>query len=221
MGTLNTGMPPEEAPHRDTRPSSRSPTSPFQQVHDELDEVHSAYKTTERAFKVLDHIRRELDHLMEMGDVVRPEDVIQSAGRLVGHGLGAENLAQLLADMPITGGQGLASWIRMHDLTITQAEMKLGQEAQLLQQRLGVASIRSIAATQMEHDMGQGPTKQQGPEQEVEPGPGAEPGSMNALSPGGGGGLQRVEPQGSGPPGAGLDMSDLGPNTNAMGGGGG
>jgi hypothetical protein len=104
-----------------------------------------------KAQQVLDHLRVELDQLMEHGDMVRPEHVIEAAGRLVGHGLGASQLAQIMSDMPATGGEGLASWVRMHDVTISQAEQQLSQENDALRNRLGVAGIRALSAEHITH----------------------------------------------------------------------
>jgi hypothetical protein len=98
-----------------------------------------------KAQEVLDHVRRELDGLLDMGDVVRPEHVIEAAGRLVSHGLGATQLAQLMSDMPAQGGEGLASWVRMHDMVISQTEQALIQENNQLRYRMGVTGIRMLA----------------------------------------------------------------------------
>jgi hypothetical protein len=117
--------------------------------------AETQFKQTQQAFETLDHVRGELDELMNLGDMVRPEDVIQAAGRLVGKGFGAENLAQLLSDMPTMGGQGLASRIRMHDITVVKAEAALQQQANVARNRLGVAGIKSLAASHMEHMAGQ------------------------------------------------------------------
>jgi hypothetical protein len=93
---------------------------------------------------------------MEMGDTVRPENVIEAAGRLVGHGIGATQLAQIMSDMPAMGGEGLASWIRAHDVTVSNAEQQLAQENAVLQHRMGVAGIKSLAATHLHQEMMQG-----------------------------------------------------------------
>ena len=161
--TVPAGLPPI-TPTRMTpagpRPPRQSrgpytPPGPLDQVHANLDMAERQQKENMKAYGVLDRVREELDDLMNMGDMVRPEDVIQAAGRLVGHGFGAENLAQLLSDMPTTGGQGLASWIRMHDITVTQAEQKLNQDTNVTQSRMGIAAIKSLAASQLEHAHGQ------------------------------------------------------------------
>jgi len=138
---------------------------PFADVHQNLRYVKSQFETGMKAQKVLDHLRTELDGLMDMGDMVRPENVIEAAGRLVGHGLGATQLAQIMSDMPGTGGEGLASWIRMHDMTVTQAEMSLAKENAVLGHRMAVAGIRSIAASHLEQTAmtGQQPTQHIGP----------------------------------------------------------
>jgi len=119
---------------------------PFADVHQNLKYVKNQYDTNMKAQKVLDHLRVELDQLMDMGDMVRPEHVIEAAGRLVGHGIGATQLAQIMSDMPSQGGEGLASWIRMHDISVTGAEQHLAQNTAVLQHRMGVAGIKSLAA---------------------------------------------------------------------------
>jgi hypothetical protein len=124
---------------------------PFADVHQNFRQVQTQYKDGMRAQEVLDHLRVELDTLMDQGDMIRPEHVIEAAGRLVGHGLGAAQLAQIMSDMPATGGEGLASWIRMHDLVISNAEQQLSQENEILRNRLGVAGIRSLSALHVEH----------------------------------------------------------------------
>jgi hypothetical protein len=150
------------------------------------------YKNNVKAFEVIDHVRRELDGLLDKGDIVRPEDVVQAAGRLVGHGLGAENLATLLADMPTLGGQGLASWIRMHDITVKQTEMNLAKETDLYRHKMAVSAFRSLAATHTEDKIKEMTTMGQGQGQGQ---------AQNALSAGGpangSGGLGQSMPQAS------------------------
>lgn len=107
--------------------------------------VQAQYKTGMQAQQVLDHLRIELDQLMDMGDVVRPEHVIEAAGRLVVHGIGATQLAQIMSDMPATGGEGLASWIRMHDVTVTRAEQQLAVENNLIRHRMGIVGLQMMA----------------------------------------------------------------------------
>jgi hypothetical protein len=54
--------------------------------------------------------------------------------------------------MPAQGGEGLASWIRMHDVTITQAEQQLIQSTKVIGGRMGAAALRSLAATHIEQN---------------------------------------------------------------------
>lgn len=121
-------------------------SGPFGGVHANLNRISAAYDTGKRAQQILDHVREELDGLMDMGDIVRPEDVVASAGRLVGKGLGAQQLAELLSSMPTVGGEGLASWVRMHDMTIRQAESNLERENSVVRSRMGVAAFKSLVA---------------------------------------------------------------------------
>ena len=128
------------------------PSGPFGDAHAALNHTVAAYRVGQRAQQVLDHVRRELDDLMDMGDVIRPEDVVGAAGRLVGKGIGAQQLAELLSSMPTMGGEGLASWVRMHDMTIRQAEGNLAMENNMTRHRMGVAALRSMGADHVEHE---------------------------------------------------------------------
>lgn len=128
---------------------------PFAGVHQNLRYLQNQFDDNVKAQKVLDHLRTELDQLMDMGDMVRPEHVIEAAGRLVGHGIGATQLAQIMSDMPAQGGEGLASWVRMHDVTVTQAENAVSMENRVLGRRLGVAGIKSLAASHLEQEASQ------------------------------------------------------------------
>jgi hypothetical protein len=153
-----------------------------------------------KAQEVLDHLRVELDGLMDHGDMVRPEHVIEAAGRLVGHGIGATQLAQIMSDMPSMGGEGLASWIRMHDITVSQQEQKVAMENNLLQHQMGVAAFKSIAASHLEQtakfgerphqvvDMTrQGPQGGMAPTADMGAGPAPDMSAGNDLAPSDGG----------------------------------
>jgi hypothetical protein len=153
MAPLPTRMTPAgPRPPRQTDSMRDSPPGSFDPVHQQMYQAKTAFEQNMKAFDVLDRVRDELDELMNMGDMVRPEDVIKAAGRLVGHGFGAENLAQLLSDMPTVGGQGLASWIRMHDISVVKAETQLQQQTAAFQSRMGVTALRSLAASQVEDE---------------------------------------------------------------------
>lgn len=129
----------------------RADTSgPFGDVHANLNQSIAKYRVGQRAQQVVDHLRGELDNLMDMGDVVRPEDVIGAAGRLVGKGVGPQQLAELLSSMPTVGGEGLASWVRMHDATMRQVEMALSKENDMSRHQMGIAGMRSLAANAAE-----------------------------------------------------------------------
>lgn len=123
---------------------------PFADIHQAFNQSKAQYEMGMKAQGVLDHLRTELDILMEKGDIIRPEDVIEAAGRLVGHGLGAAQLAQIMSDMPATGGEGLASWVRMHEQSIFAVEQQLAQQNNMMRHQLGVSSIKSLAASHLE-----------------------------------------------------------------------
>ena len=156
--TIMAPAPPAQPPSGQSGPPPASKAGqPFADIHQNLKYTQARFNDGQKAQQVLDHVRVELDKLMEMGDVVRPEHVIEAAGRLVGHGLGATQLAQIMSDMPSMGGEGLASWVRMHDLIITNAEQQLARENAVVGHQLAVAGIKSIAASHLEQEAIQGP----------------------------------------------------------------
>ena len=101
------------------------------------------------AARMLDHIRGEMDKLTVMGDTVTPEDVIGSAGRLVGHGVPARELAQILSDMPTQAGQGLAAWVAQNDALVTQQEAHVAQMREIAQYRMGASAMQVLAANHL------------------------------------------------------------------------
>jgi hypothetical protein len=141
--------------------------------------MHNQYKDGMKAQEVLDHLRTELDQLLDYGDMVRPEQVIEAAGRLVGHGIGATQLAQIMSDMPAIGGEGLASWVRMHDVTVTNAEQALIQQNNLVGHRLGMVGMRMLA---QQHVMDRIGLHMQAARDAAQ--------TMGPLGPGGSGGAQ-------------------------------
>lgn len=123
---------------------------PVEQLKAQEAYAKSLYQTVTKSRNMLDHLRREMDSLTQMGDTVTPEDVISAAGRVVGHGVPAKELATILADMPPMGGQGLAAWLTAHDASITQQEQHVAQMQALTQHQMGQASLKVLAGLHMQ-----------------------------------------------------------------------
>lgn len=133
----------------DKMPPSRGPDElGLKQQHDVARATYDKVKDSRR---MLDHIRVELDKLADMADTVTPQDVIGAAGRLVGHGVPAREMAVLLSDMPQGAGQGLASWIQAHDMLARQQEAEVDRVANISRHRLGVTALKDLAG---EHALG-------------------------------------------------------------------
>lgn len=116
--------------------------------------VRAFYDKIQESRNTLGHVRQEMDRLMKMGDMVTEEDVIQGAGRLVGHGLGAERLAEMLATMPTTGGQALAGWVAQQDSTVSAAEFRVKHQEIGAAHALGTAALRGLAANHLKASQG-------------------------------------------------------------------
>lgn len=136
----------------DMAPDNRSPVGGAPQGRGpmaELEAQHSYAKAVfdqiQKSRNMLDHMRREMDQLTAKGDTVDPAEVIAAAGRVVGHGVGAHEMATLLADMPPMGGQGLAAWLAAHDVSIRQQEAHVDSVLSVAGSRMAAAGLRVIA----------------------------------------------------------------------------
>jgi len=114
--------------------------------HAEHNYNKAVYRKLQQAKATFDHIRVEMDKLVEMGDTVSPEDVVAAAGRVVGHGVPAGDMASLLAQMPTMAGQGLAAWLAQQDQAVRAQEMHIDQVREIAQHRMGVSAFRTLAA---------------------------------------------------------------------------
>lgn len=112
----------------------------------------SVYEQVSRSRMLLDHMRREMDQLTLKGDTVAPEDVIAAAGRVVGHGAGARDMATILSSMPMMGGQGLAAWLQMHDQAIQQQEMIANQALSVAAHKYGLSGLAMVAGVHLADD---------------------------------------------------------------------
>ena len=110
----------------------------------------AVYDKLVSAGHMLDHIREEMDKLSAMGDTVTPEDVVAGAGRLVGHGVRASELAAILSEMPTQAGQGLAAWVAQNDALVTQQEQHVAQMRGIAAYRMGVSAVRVLAANHLQ-----------------------------------------------------------------------
>lgn len=111
----------------------------------------AVYNKTLSAGRMIDHLRTEMDKLTDMGDTVTPEDVIAGAGRLVGQGVPARELASILSEMPTQAGQGLAAWVLQNDRLLTQQEALITRQTDMAAHRMAQSALQVIAT---EHLMG-------------------------------------------------------------------
>src|SRR5215467_14499866 len=191
------GPPPSEGPP--SRGRSGGPPGPMDELMARHDYVKSQHDILTKARGMLDHMRREMDQLTRMGDTVQPTDVIAAAGRLVGHGVGARELATIMADMPTAGGQGLAAWLAAHDAGVTQQEGHVEMMLNLTGHALGQTSMQILAGIHMHQRAAQalsqanraGPLSPRPISAPAGQGPAMSP---NALAPtGAGGGMPATE----------------------------
>ncbi len=124
------------------------PVSDVYVMHDRLKAGYQKLSELDGQYR---KVRTEMDQLVKLGDMVEPDDVVKAAGRLVGHGLGAEAIAEIVASMPPNGGQPLAAWVQAQDLRFTQMEQQLAGMKTGIQHQMAVSGLRVLAA---EHIIG-------------------------------------------------------------------
>lgn len=119
-------------------------------IHPALADAHdqavAQFGQTSKMVSQMDRVRKELTTLAKMGSAVMPEDVIQGAGKLVGGGADPMHLANLMADMPASGGDALASWVAQHAASTAQQEAQLTAMHEAARHSLGVSSVHKLAA---------------------------------------------------------------------------
>ena len=141
-------------------PAGSNPVPGMAAEHDNL---AAKYGKASEARDTLDKVREQMDSLVKLGDSITPEDVIKSAGALVGAGLEPNAMASLLADMP-EGGEALQAWIKQHDQDVTQREQQLDQVHGAIRHQLGASALRLLMAHSAAGAMqAPGPLSPQGP----------------------------------------------------------
>lgn len=138
-------------------PASGPGPMPHPQLMDGLKAQHdlaaSHFSKLGKAADTMGKVRAEMDKLAQMGDSVEPDDVIEAAGALVGAGLAPAALAQLLSDMPSSGGEQLAAWVQQHDQMLQQREQQNQALHGQARHELAASALRGIAG----HSMGPQP----------------------------------------------------------------
>lgn len=113
----------------------------------------TAYGKLQEARGKMDVIQNALAKLMSMGDMVKQEDVIKAAGKIVAAGVDAKGIAAMLADMP-DKGELLAPWIAQHKEQIDQKEQQLDEVTHSVRHQLGVQSMQQLmTASQQQSPM--------------------------------------------------------------------
>lgn len=123
--------------------------------------------------RLLQDTRAQLDKLIQLGDLVTPEDVIKGAGHLAGKGASPMELAKLLSDMP-QDGPGLSNWLGQHEKMVTQREAQMRAASNATRHAMGLNAMRLLVA----HAMG-------APQTSGQPGPAIAnaPAGANPLAP--------------------------------------
>lgn len=155
----------------------------FQPHMDAIDMAHAQtsaqYQKLKKSDSTLKQVRDQLEKLTLMGDAVTQDDVVDAAGHLVGHGLGAMPMAELLASMP-PDGQALQSWVAQHMQGLVGREQQLNQAKTAMQHKLGTSALHLLTAHHVGLGQANGPQPQPQPGQ-ASPQPAAGPMTSNAL----------------------------------------
>lgn len=107
----------------------------------------AVYEVTSKALKQVDAVRKSLDRLQQKQDVVKMDDLIEEAGKLVAHGIDPMALAGILADAPQEGGgEALGNWVSGHAQAAEQAEQGLMLQNRLAKHNIGVSASHLLMA---------------------------------------------------------------------------
>src|SRR5258706_14477162 len=121
--------------------TQNDPISALSSMHEY---TKARYGKMSEARNMLDKVRREMDKLLRLGDMVTPEDVTKAAGNLVGHGLSAPAVAQLISDMPTQGGETLQAWIAKHDEDVTKRGAVVRPVHEVARHEMGLSALRLL-----------------------------------------------------------------------------
>ena len=146
------------------------PIFPDQLIHAHHSMVRAQYGKLKEADGLLRHVREEMDHLVDLGDAVDTQDVIKASGKLVGHGVAAPQMAEILSSMPAGGGQPLAEWLLKQDQIVRGREAQMHQIKSVMQSHLAASGLRVLAAEHLKATA-PGPMVQSG-------GPGLQPNEL-------------------------------------------
>ncbi len=95
--------------------------SHFQQEHDT---ARAQYDKLLEGEKQLQALRGELDKMLDLGDMISPEDVVKGASNLVAHGFDPHELAVMLSGMPASGGEATQAWVQTLDGQVGEMEQR-------------------------------------------------------------------------------------------------
>jgi len=174
-----TPLPGASASEAPTAPPSEATASQQSFTSKMLTQAQGRFDAVEKVSKQLGRVRKGLDSLVEKGDSVTSDDVLDEMADLVAHGADPKNLAAMIdgntqagiQPMP-PGGEPLAGWLRdAEEKIIALAESQLRPALALAQHQLGVAAVHRMVEL---HAKAQGGSAQPGT-----------PNPLGGASPGG------------------------------------
>jgi hypothetical protein len=158
MGTA----PPPGAPNPEKQatmgkgPKAPTPPGAPSGPQDPFDAAHAQFTASSKVSAQLKKANKIWQGLVSKGDSVQPEDVMEAGGDLVGVGATPQALAQTMADMPSTGGQGLAGWVQQHGQTISELFQAHQDAADTMGHLTAVTGMQRILQVgQAQHSHGQ------------------------------------------------------------------
>lgn len=144
-------------------PAAPTPSTPLNSAPsaDPIASWHSSAKAqfdkVQEAHQHVLALRSELDRLSDLGDFIQPDDVVKSAAALVGKGFHPKELAALLAEMPMHGGEMLQQWILTHEQMLQQVEAAAGPILAATRHNLATASLHVLARDHLQQGQGSAP----------------------------------------------------------------
>lgn len=125
------------------------PSEMMQGFQTSLQSSAAKFKKLQELDNQLSATRKQVDHLVALGDTVTTEDVIDAASEMVAAGMGAVEVASILADMP-DSGEALQKWVAEQDQKVAGLEAQVGELLAGARFKMGTDALQTIIGASIE-----------------------------------------------------------------------
>lgn len=158
MNTLEPGAAGAPAPQavkanpldiRPSNPQEAQLSEMMQNFRSPMDAAAAQFEKVKEAKGQLTVMRQGLDKLSALQDTVTTQDVVNAAAGLVAAGIGATEVATILADMP-TQSQALQVWVQEMSASVKDSEAQMAEAEEQSRFELGLSAMGTLMAASAE-----------------------------------------------------------------------